>query len=234
MNSLPSQYSNVNFNFMPTLPTKILILLLLTLISCNSRSDKYTPLISKDETNENENQNHLIAFVGEKIEVKEIPYEPGDFDAGFIAKYKVLQMVYGNYTKDTIEFEASDHYGTPPFSEYKNVLLFVVEDEGKYYHEKYMYNDVYITRSGKWAGSYAGGDYGHEFNYNTTVKPQKINFLEEVSYNIEGRTKEEAEIIFPKPYYKISRDKAIAVYGNYIEELFRLKKEGFLTARKLF
>ena len=39
---------------------------------------------------------------------------------------------------------------------------------------------------------------------------------------------------FPKPYYKTVRNKAIAIYGNYIDDLFKLKREGVLKARGVF
>ncbi len=45
---------------------------------------------------------------------------------------------------------------------------------------------------------------------------------------------EEYEVNYPEPYFKVVGDRAIAIYGNYIEELFRLKKENVLRARELF
>lgn len=39
---------------------------------------------------------------------------------------------------------------------------------------------------------------------------------------------------YPKPYFKTIGDTAIAIYGNYIEDLFALKRSGFLTSRGLF
>ena len=95
--------------------------------------------------------NKLFVFVGEKIAVTELPYEEGSMDAGYKAKYKILQRVYGNYPNDIIEFVAYDHYGTPAFSKYKNVLLFVSEYEGKFYHEKYVYDPLFKTKDGRWA-----------------------------------------------------------------------------------
>lgn len=180
----------------------------------------------------------LYVFVGKKIEVigfkqkldtNEIP-----FDAAFKAKYEVIQNLYGNYNKDTIEFEAYDHYGKPAFSNYDYVLLFVSNYNGKLYHEKYQYFDVYKTTNGRWASGYAVRDYGHSYNKNTTVKPEKIGFVEEVSYKIRSRNKQEIETNFPSPYYKVENNMAIVVWGNYIEQLFELKKTGILKARGFF
>lgn len=209
------------------------------LLSCNPQSDgttsKKIPLIQKDTSIKNERDNKLFVFVGEKIEVSPLPYTPGDFDGGVKAKYLVLQRVYGYYDQDTIEFEAYDHYGRFPFADYRNVLLYISEDEGKYYQEKYMYNPVFKTKKGRWAGPYSE-DYGHSFNEHTTVKPEKIDFAEEVSFPVKIKDDDGTEYIlsYDEPYFKIVGDKAIAVYGNYVPELFKLKKEGVLTARDLF
>jgi hypothetical protein len=176
--------------------------------------------------------NLLFAFVGQKISVDELPYREGSMDRGFKAKYKIIQRVFGNFSKDTIEFVAWDHLGIPAFSEFDNVLLYVSADSGIYYHQKYMYNDVYLTTDGRWAGTYAKADYEHEYNKYTKIKPIKIDFANIVSYPIGD--KKAAMEYYPKPYYNIVDNKAIAVYGNYVDELFILKRDGYLTAREIF
>lgn len=209
------------------------------LLSCNHQSDssvgKTTPLIQKDTSVKNERDNKLFVFVGEKIEVTHLPYTPGDFDGSVKAKYLILQRVYGYYDQDTIEFEAYDHYGRFPFADYKNVLLYISEYKGKLYQEKYMYDPVFKTKDGRWAGPYSE-DYRHSYNEHTTVKPEKIDFSEEVSYPTKIRDDDGKEytLSYEEPYFKVVGDKAIAVYGNFVPELFKLKKEGVLTARELF
>jgi len=63
----------------------------------------------------------LYVFVGKKIEVagfkQKLDSNEIAFDAAFKAKYKIVQNLYGNYNKDTIEFEVYDHYGKPAFSQ---------------------------------------------------------------------------------------------------------------------
>ena len=183
-----------------------------------------------------QDNNPLFVFVGERIWVEPLPHEQGSMDNGFKAKYAVLKKVYGNFTADTIEFVAYDHYGTPSFSKFKNVLLYVSSDSGLYYHQKYMYNDVYKTKDGRWAGTYAWSDYEHEYNEHTKIKPVQIDFAQTLYYpakvvDEEGRTLKRT---FPKPYFRTVGDSAIAIYGNYIEDLFMLKRDGYLTARKIF
>ncbi|GAB2781872.1 hypothetical protein GCM10027275_27030 [Rhabdobacter roseus] len=152
-------------------------------------------------------------------------------DGAFKAKYKIIKNIHGNYPKDTIEFEAYDHYGVPAFSKYKHVLLYVSEQGGKLYHEKYQYSDVYLTKGNKWAGPYSSSDYEHPDNENTSIKPVRVKFKEEVSVDISEFKKEAIDRWFPSPYYKITGNKAIVVMGNYINELFQLKKDGILKAR---
>jgi hypothetical protein len=186
--------------------------------------------------NYNGQNNKLFVFVGQKISVDALPYREGSMDGGFKAKYKILQKVFGNFSEDTIEFVAYDHYGIPPFSQFDNVLLFVSADSGTYYHQKYMYYDVYLTKDGKWAGSYAEKDYRHEYNKKTNVKPVIIDFAEEVSYPTKLITPDSQVVIlhYPKPYFITIVDTVIAVYGNYVEDLFILKRDGYLTERKIF
>jgi hypothetical protein len=185
-------------------------------------------------TNENEKNNRLFVFVGEKLEFKELPSEAGSMDAGYKAKYKVIQRVYGDYSNKEIEFIAYSHKGIPEFQDYRHVLLFVSENEGMYYHEKYQYFDVYKTSNNRWASSYKGYEYRKASYNNTSVKPEKIDFVETVAYPIEKQIDTRAYPKYPEPYYKIIGDSAYAIYGNYVEELFKLKKDGVLTARGLF
>ncbi|MES2848092.1 MAG: hypothetical protein V4685_03490 [Bacteroidota bacterium] len=205
--------------------------LTLLLFSCNNKK----PLIPKDLSNEKERENTLLVFVGEKVEVRYIPEKDTSvlmLNGEYYAKYKVLQNVYGDFTEDTIEFTAFDHYGEPAFSNYKNVLLFVSKHEGKYYHKKYQFYDVYKTKDERWAGRYSVRDLGYDNRRNKYVSAQKIDFTEKAFVPLELVNKKEISCWFPEPYYKIENDRAIPVYGNYIEDLFRIKKEG--TLAKLF
>jgi len=152
----------------------------------------------------------LFVFVGEKVSV--IPFEPDlpkgtlAMDNAFKAKYKILQTVFGQYAGDIIEFEAYDHYGVPAFAKFNYVLLYVSRDkDGKLCHEKYMYSDVYITRDGRWAGSYEASDYEHDLNKGTAVKPEPIDFVKPVWYNVRKLSEETIRQYYPEPYFRIKR-----------------------------
>ncbi len=103
--------------------------------------------------------------------------------------------------------------------------------EGKYYHSKYQFTPLYRTKDGKWAGAYAAYDYNHSYNKGTTIKPVKIEFSEPVTIDISSYKKESIKRWFPDPYFRIEGNKAVAVYGNYIDKLFLLKQNGVLKAR---
>jgi len=192
------------------------------------------PIIDKNISDPIERENTLFVFVGEKIEVSEIPVREWAWDFGFKAKHKILLKVYGNYSDDTIEFIGYDHYGFPSFAKYRNVLLFVSNDSGRLYHEKYMFNDVYKTKDDRWAGPYSISDYNHPFIEAIDIKPEIIDFKEQVSYPINGIRKESIKLRYPEPYYKLIDSSAVAIYGNYLEDLFFLKKRTVLAARGLF
>ena len=188
-------------------------------------------------------ENSLLVFVGEKIELRYIKpiTESNDtnvivkLDREYYAKYKILQLINGSYKSDTIEFTVYFHYGKKPeFSKYKTVLLFVSEYEGKLYHEKYQYFDLYMTESGRWASPYPVVDYNHSFKDSITVMPKKIPFVGKVYYSAKKMSADDIKEWFPQPYYRMEKKRAIAVYGNYVEDLFKLKQQTVLKARGIF
>lgn len=180
-----------------------------------------------------ENSKYFV-FVGEKISLERVAPKAGErsLDQRFLAKYRVLEPFRGTYKGTEIEFTVFDHYGIPPFSKYRYVLLYVELHDGHYYHSKYQYSPLYKTKSGKWAGPYATYDYQHEYNKRTTIRPEIIEFTEPVVFDIPSTlTANDAKAWYPAPFYKIEGNKAIAEYGNYVDELFLLKQNGVLKAR---
>jgi hypothetical protein len=192
----------------------------------------------------------LIVFVGQKISVtykeeivpNDTTIENGDtlisvttsMDSRFVCKYKILKTINGFYKGDTIEFRAYDHYGTPAFSKHDTVMLFVSAEGKGFYHQKYLYFNLYLTQDGRWASSYPAQIYNHPFKKQFTVRPEKIKFKNEVSYSVKDLTTEDIKTFYPKPYYQIKDGKAIAIYGNYIEQLFLLEQQSYLKARGIY
>lgn len=201
------------------------------------------------------NSDSLLVFVGEKIRVDYVPNEPPkksytkavqgndtvtleslsiSMDNKYEAKYKIKKLIYGSYLENIIEFTTFDHYGIPPFSKFKTVLLFVSKHDGKLYHEKYQYFDLYMTKVKKWASPYSSDSYEHPYRDSVTVKPERITFNPTVSFPLDGLTREAIEQKYPRPYYQIKKGRAIAIYGNYVDDLFKLKQQTVLKARGLF
>lgn len=187
----------------------------------------------------------LYVFVGEKIKIEEIPYKIDTLpdgrieipmDVGFNCVYRIIENVYGNYPSDTINFKAYDHYGVPTFSKYDNVMLFVsLEYDGELYHEKYQYFNLYKAKNGKWASPYSAYDYNHSYlKDETDIRPERIKFDSSIYFDISKLENSERKYWFPNKYYSIKNGKAYPIYGNYVPELFELKKRGILQARGIF
>lgn len=175
-------------------------------------------------------------FIGEKIAMnfKEDPYYCNAMSldmGGFECTYRIKEKVYGGYPKDTIEFKAYDHYGSPAFGKYKNVLLFVSEYCGKLYHEKYQFYDLFKTKDGRWASP--GDPYKNDqFLKEKTIEAQKMEFGEDAWVDLSKMVKKEKEK-YALPYYKVVGDKAFPLMGNYVDDLVKAKANGVLKGRSI-
>lgn len=109
----------------------------------------------------------VIAFVGEKIFVEERNLEetmefklpdgrvvtrilPKMSDR-YEARYKIIDVIGGDYDGGEIDFEAFDHYGRPSFSKINPVLLFVQKTDKGWGLQQYLTTVVFETTDGDWA-----------------------------------------------------------------------------------
>lgn len=178
----------------------------------------------------------LLIFVGEKINVNEMEQEK-DSDIPnlkFRARYKVLEVICGDYKEREIEFIVYDHYGRPPFENYNQVLLYVTKEDSIFYHEKYLFDDVYKTKDGQWAGPYSADNYERVDTSLIKIKPRIIEFDTPLLFDLKGVSRNELLRSYPASYFRIENRKAIALYGNYVGEIVELKKNGILRARGFF
>lgn len=185
------------------------------------------------------NKKPLYVFHGEKISVERFEPEVEEgvimMDLAFKAKYKVINNHFATVPADTIEFIAYDHYGNPSFSHKTNVLIYITRNDSmQFYHCKYMYSNLYKTEDGNWAGIYNKNDYNHPSNQDTDISPERINWAEPVKIDVSQLSWKDQKKWFPNKYFRIKKDTAYAVYGNYIPELIKLKKNGYLKARGYF
>jgi hypothetical protein len=157
----------------------------------------------------------LIVFVGQRLTVtrsepKPLPEGVAMLDAEFRARYKVLQIVFGYYKPDEISFAVFDHYGEPAFSHYETSLMFVARSKAKFYHEKYLFFPVYRTTDRRWATCGDAGQWEIGYEHKTLLKPMPITFTGDVINKATGQQCTE---------------------GNYVEDLFSLRRDGVLKAR---
>jgi hypothetical protein len=214
-------------------PIVILFIFFLVVLlpGCKESVHNITPLFQKDTSQLNERKNTLFAFVGEKITVQAVPTDPDAMDGAVEAVYRVLVPVYGCYEKDTVRFTAYDHYGYFGFAHSQYALLYLSKYKGAWYHEKYQFTAVYRTDNGRWAGN--GGDIS---SMDTTIHPEKINFAERgvhhtMIIDLKGQV---FDMGYDTPYFRKEGYPPGLVYGNYIEQLFLLRKNGVLRYRNLF
>ena len=226
----------------------LIILLSITTVFSQSRMDSLIVFVGEKieiKSYPRDWKDYIIdTIITERVRTNDTSYvtRAMSIDSRYLVKYKILQKINGYYSSDTIEFIVYDHYGVPAFSKCQYVLLFVSCSKGKLYHEKYQYFDLYLTQDGRWASPYATGDYNHPYKDCITVKPEKMMFKEPVSYPTKGLVSFKLEELnddwikkrFPKPYYEIKGDTAFAIYGNYVEDLFKLKQQTVLKARGLY
>ena len=180
---------------------------------------------------------NLIAFVGRKIEARYVEREPKpnelSFDAEFFLRYEVLNVVFGSYPLKEIAFSSYVHMGEPEFKKHKFGLVYVSEYDGRFVQQKYLFQAVYPTADGRWAGCgdpYAGMPDVHRHD----VKPEPIVFRPAVEFDTRRLSEIEIERRYPSPFYHHERGKAICAMGSYPAELLRVMKEGYLMARGVF
>ncbi|MBH0010800.1 hypothetical protein I6F66_01730 [Pseudoalteromonas sp. NZS100_1] len=94
-----------------------------------------------------ENNSKYFVFIGEKVSFEHVQPNKGErtFDRQYLSTYKIIAPVLGEYNGKEIMFTAFDHYGKPPFLKYDHVLLYLVLQDGRYYHSKYQYTPLYKT-----------------------------------------------------------------------------------------
>ena len=217
----------------------IFTLFLLSIIAFISTKCKSYPSTQSSCLENPDSNSTLLVIVGEKLSIRE-EQQPPDSSlslhyAKFTAHYRILEKVCGDYQQDTISFTAYDHYGFPSFGKYQYVLLYLNITKEGIFHEIYLHSPLYKTKDDRWASPYSMLDFkrGHD---GITVEPQKIDFVQEISFSVEGFTRAKTQKWYPEPYYRIDKvnKKAIAVMGNYVPELFQLQKETVLHSRGIY
>jgi hypothetical protein len=179
----------------------------------------------------------LFVFVGRKISLRPVgvevpPGQPFILDEKYLGEYEVLRVLCGVHPSDHIEFEVYDHYGVPAFAEFATVLLYVSRYNGRLVHEKYLYNPVYETKDGGWAG--CGDPYALDHVHRGHIRALQVSFKAEVSFPIANVTESEGSERYPAAYFARRGDRFFCMAGASIDSLFAIKRDGYLRARGIF
>ncbi|MFT3703500.1 MAG: hypothetical protein QM802_14085 [Agriterribacter sp.] len=174
----------------------------------------------------------VFVFVGELLDFKKITAEERVNEARFLAIYRIIERVCGNYSGDTIRFNIIDADYDTSFARIKNQLLMLTKDTTEYNNYRLwggLCFDVFKTKNNRWAVPFM------EKNNVITIgqkalNPRKMGFAKDAFYDTKGMTKEEVGTIFYEPYYRIEGNKVFPVLGNSIEEVFRYEREGTLAS----
>jgi hypothetical protein len=182
----------------------------------------------------------LLVFVGEKIEfMKDTIVDTENISFGgddYIVTYKVVKLLCGNPEKDTISCYTADEWHTPPkLTNYEHALVFLYKYkwDWRVHYSCMHYFDVYKTKDNRWASPYAWYEYAFKENV-PPVKPQKILFEKELSFDLNGCSDDEIKKCYPSPYYEIKDNRAITVYGHYLDDLMKIKEKSFRSRRLMY
>ncbi|ASB47965.1 hypothetical protein [Alkalitalea saponilacus] len=138
----------------------------------------------------------------------------------YLARYKVIKMFTEHKHIDTVEFITY----VPELFKYEHALLFLkTSKNGCFSLVNNQFVDIYLDKNNKWASHYASLDYTHPNNIHTSLKPVKIDFTKEISFDITDLDNATLQERYPSKYYIFINNKAIAVWGNYIEDVIELK-----------
>lgn len=183
----------------------------------------------------------VFVFIGELLDVKKIPGEDRVNQARFLATYRITERICGSYTGDTIRFNVIQTDYDTSFAKIRNQLLMLTKDtteDNDYKLWGDLCFDVFKTKNNQWAVPSMAKNETIALGQKE-LKPRKMRFAKESYYDTKGMTKEEVNIFYYEPYYRIEKDKAVPVLGNTVQEIFEYEKGGTLLnagayARPLF
>ena len=174
---------------------------------------------------------NLIAFVGRRLRVQYV--EPkGDvmFDAEYRVRAEVLEMVFGKFGEKQIEFSSYVHVGEPAFGKDEFGLVYVSKHDGRFVQQKYLFQPVHRTRDGRWAS--CGDPYAWIADvHRHGVEAEPIMFDPSLTFDMQKGAREQGFPSFQAPFFRIDKNVAVCVMGNYPRELLRVMAEGYLRAR---
>ena len=179
----------------------------------------------------------LFAFIGELLQARSVSARENYNEARFSATYRIIDKICGNYPGDTISFDVIQVFSDSSFKKNKYQLLILTKDTAQ--NENYvlwadLYFDVFKTVNKQWAACYMSKRNSVTYVNEKVLKPKKIKFSKDAFYDTRDMTREEIDITYPEPFYKIKKDKAIPLLGNSIDEIFQHQKESTLANADIY
>jgi hypothetical protein len=187
---------------------------------------------SRDGGNQNTSEPILIAVVGRRIDVRYVEPKGNKrrFDAEYRVRVEVLEVVFGKYPSKELEFSSYVHIGGPAFQKNEFGLVYVSKHQGRFVQQKYLFQPLYRTNTGRWAG--CGDPYAWMPDvHRHGVKAEPITFAPPVNFDARKGAEEQGLPAFQAPFFRVENDVATCLMGNYPPELFRVMAEGYLRAR---
>jgi hypothetical protein len=185
-----------------------------------------------------DNKPKLYVFIGKKLTIN---YGGSDnycdvisLSTKYNARYEIIENLYGDYQNDTMKFVAYEHGGNgdASFAEYENAILYVAEYCGKLIKLRYLDNEVYKAKNGKWATPFKKLNY-RKLDSVKIKQPEIIEFEKNLIYKFDRRADSIwLERKYPKPYYQIKGAKAI--YGYYANDILEVMKKTILKSKGFF
>jgi len=187
-----------------------------------------------------DNKPKLYVFIGKKLNIN---YGGSDnycdvisLSTKYNARYKIIKNLYGDYQNDTMKFVAYEHGGNgeASFAEYEYAILYVAEYCGKLIKLRYLDNEVYKAKNGKWATPFKKLNY-RKLDSVKIKQPEIIEFEKDLIFKF-GRGADSLWIDrnYPKPYYQIKGVKARAIYGYYANDILEIMKKTILKSKGFF
>ena len=207
-------------------------------------------LVVSEAATAHENDAELFVFVGELLEIEELPdqcprhekpteiksTEDGiaidsiciQFDALYRASYRVVDILVGSADSEIVTFEIADHYGFPDFAYFKNALLFLNDGPDAIWLEKYQGYAVHRTRDQSWATC------GNPYDERTGNQPRKL--VQPQFENDLGTVGEFSEagvrrVFGDRPHIIIDENRVRCGAGVLIAEFYEIVRTGVLAAR---
>lgn len=182
----------------------------------------------------------LYVFIGKKIKVWKSPSSycnVGSLTSRILSKFLVVKNIYGEFKKDTIQFTTYPPHTAPirqnyrPFKtlslDYEYCLLYVLEYKGELLQARYVFDDVYMTKEGKWASPLKPKGLRNSISPDS-FRLKKIDFATPVEFVYDERFEKQIKENFSETHNTIDNGKIQVNYGFYVEDLFEIRKSGAL------